>query len=70
MAQIRCNFLSYTLRRAVDLTVIIPTMCFSEMMAENPHHPQGAKYPVLYLLHGYGNNHATWNGYTSVELYA
>ena len=52
MAQIRCNFLSYTLRRAVDLTVIIPTMCFSEMMAENPHHPQGAKYPVLYLLHG------------------
>ena len=34
MAQIRCNFLSYTLRRAVDLTVIIPTMCFSEMMAE------------------------------------
>lgn len=70
MAQIRCNFLSYTLHRAVDLTVIIPTMCFSEMMAEDPHHPQGAKYPVLYLLHGYGNNHATWNGYTSVELYA
>lgn len=70
MANIKVNFLSYTLHRAVDLTVIIPTMCFSEMMQPNPAHPADAKYPVLYLLHGYGNNHATWNGYTSVELYA
>lgn len=70
MARITCNFLSYTLHRAVDLTVIVPTMCFPEMMEEDPHHPQEAAYPVLYLLHGYGNNHATWNGYTSVELYA
>ena len=70
MANIQVNFLSYTLHRAVDLTVIIPTMCFPEMMQENPHHTADAKYPVLYLLHGYGNNHLTWNGYTSVELYA
>ena len=70
MANIKVNFLSYTLHRAVDLTVIIPTMCFSEMMQPNPAHIKDAKYPVLYLLHGYGNNHATWNGYTSVELYA
>lgn len=28
------------------------------------------KYPVLYLLHGFGNNHAQWGGYTSVELFA
>ncbi|MGI6238625.1 MAG: alpha/beta hydrolase [Christensenellales bacterium] len=70
MANIKCNFLSYTLRRAVDLTVIVPTICFSEMMEKNAAHKQGARYPVLYLLHGYGNNHATWNGYTSVELFA
>lgn len=70
MANIKINFLSYTLHRAVDLTVILPTMCFPEMMQEEPHHLSGAAYPVLYLLHGYGNNHATWNGYTSVELYA
>ena len=24
----------------------------------------------MYLLHGYGNNHATWTGYTNLELYA
>lgn len=70
MANVKVNFLSYTLHRAVDLTVIIPTMCFSEMMQPNPAHAADARYPVLYLLHGYGNNHATWNGYTSVELYA
>ena len=70
MAHIQVNFLSYTLHRAVDLTVIIPSICFPEMMQPDPHHPQGAKYPVLYLLHGYGNNHLTWSGYTSVELYA
>ena len=70
MANLTVNFLSYTLHRAVDLTVIIPSICFPEMMAENPHHPADAKYPVLYLLHGYGNNHLTWNGYTSVELFA
>lgn len=70
MASLTCNFLSYTLRRAVDLTVVIPSMCFSEMMEKNPHHKQGARYPVLYLLHGYGNNHRTWNGYTCAELFA
>jgi putative tributyrin esterase len=33
-------------------------------------HVKAEKYPVLYLLHGYGNNHATWNGYTRIELFA
>lgn len=70
MAHITCNFLSYTLHRAVDISVVIPTMCFGEMMGKDPHHAQDAAFPVLYLLHGYGNNHATWNGYTSLELYA
>lgn len=70
MAKINCNFLSYTLHRAIDLTIIFPTLCFSEMMSEQPSHKIARKYPVLYLLHGYGNNHATWNGYTSIELFA
>ncbi|MDD2579248.1 MAG: alpha/beta hydrolase family protein [Eubacteriales bacterium] len=70
MAHLTCNFLSYTLRRAVDLTIIFPTMNFSEMMADQPSHQIKAPYPVLYLLHGYANNHATWNGYTRIELFA
>ena len=35
-----------------------------------PSHVPKADYPVLYLLHGFGNNHATWSGYSNVELYA
>ncbi len=99
MAKFNCNFISYTLVRAVDITVIIPSPTIPEAMMANidvlksmssatgnspeeslfrdqirnietPKHKKKEKYPVLYLLHGYGNNHATWSGYTNVELYA
>ena len=71
MAKMLCNFISYTLRRAVDLTVIVPSVTIPESLdraqtLSHDHEP----YPVLYLLHGYGNNHATWTGYSNIELYA
>lgn len=68
------NFISYTLRRTVDLTVVIPSVTIPESLmkaqGEKISHVIEHKYPVLYLLHGYGNNHATWTGYSNVELYA
>jgi putative tributyrin esterase len=76
MARFSCNFISYTLHRAVDITVVIPSVTIPESMglppgtAAKPSHRRETKYPVLYLLHGYGNNHATWNGYTRIELFA
>jgi len=75
MAKFQCNFISYTLKRAVDVTVIIPSETFPEAVEmlqskEQPRHKKTDKYPVLYLLHGYGNNHATWTAYTNVEMYA
>ncbi len=95
MAKFNCNFISYTLMRTVDITVIIPSPTIPEAMFANsdafkavggketetknggqvpayevPRHTKNEKYPVLYLLHGYGNNHATWTGYTNVELFA
>lgn len=74
MAKFTCNFISYTLKRTVDITVVIPSVTIPESMGmtgKGPatHVPQ-AKYPVVYLLHGMGNNHAQWTGYTNVELYA
>ncbi len=75
MAKFTCNFISYTLRRAVDITVIIPTPTIlesSQLLRSGipcTHAPKSL-YPVLYLLHGMGNNHASWNGYTNIELYA
>ncbi len=76
MAKFTCNFISYSLKRAVDITVIIPSVTFPETCGDGnikgviPKHKKEEKFPVIYLLHGVGNDHATWNSYTSVELYA
>lgn len=76
MAKFNVNFISSTLKRAVDITVVIPSVTFPEACGDGnvkgviPRHRKEAKYPVLYLLHGIGNDHATWNSYTKVELYA
>ena len=73
MAKFNCNFISYTLKRTVDITVVIPTPTIPESLGLSevkPVHTPKEKYPVLYLLHGFGNNHATWSGYSNVELFA
>ena len=72
MAKIVCNFYSRTLLRAVDITVIIPTSTCPESLGlgDKPTHVITDKYPVVYLLHGFGNNHAQWTGYTNVEMFA
>ena len=72
MAKFQCNVISYVLRRTVDITVVIPSTTIPESMDPSltATHVVKEKYPVLYLLHGYGNNHATWSGYTNVEMFA
>lgn len=71
MAKIQCNVISYTLKRTVDIDIILPTVTIPETLTtDDIHHCYPNKYPVLYLLHGYGNNHAQWCGYTNIELFA
>lgn len=73
MAKFNCNVISYTLKRTVDITVIVPTPSIPESLGSGgvkPSHTPKEKYPVLYLLHGFGNNHATWSGYTNIEFFA
>ena len=73
MAKVTCNFLSYSLNRAVDITVVLPSVTCPEALGMGggaATHVLPAKFPVLYLLHGFANNHAQWTGYTNVELYA
>ncbi len=76
MAQFTCNFISYALKRATTVSVIVPTMTFPESTGMGlkdgeklTHQPKG-KYPVLYLLHGGGNDFSTWERYTQIELFA
>jgi len=69
MAQIHCNFYSYSLGYPVDIAVTLPS--FTSCNLHMPHtHALPAKFPVLYLLHGYGNDYRVWQRYTSVERYA
>ena len=72
MAKFQCNVISYVLQRTVDITVVVPSTTIPESMDPSltATHVVKDKYPVLYLLHGYGNNHATWSGYTNVEMFA
>lgn len=72
MARMSCNVISYTLKRTVNIEIVLPTVTIPEaLMNEGKvHHNYPAPFPVLYLLHGYGNNEKQWTGYSNVELYA
>lgn len=75
MAKINVNFISYTLQRTIDITVVVPTATIPESMGMTGNknslkYVGKPKYPVLYLFHGMGNNNAQWTGYTNLELYA
>lgn len=71
MAQLHCNFFSYMLGYGVDLTILLPSVSPCDMDTEEKKtHKIPAKYPVLYLLHGHGNDYMSWNRFTCIERYA
>lgn len=56
MAQIHCNFFSYSLCHGVDIEVTLPS--FTSCNMDDPHtHSLPGKFPVVYLLHGMGNDY-------------
>ena len=69
MAQIQCNFFSYALGHGVDISVTLPSFTSCNMDKEHSHQLPG-KFPVLYLLHGHGNDYMVWHRYTSIDRYA
>lgn len=69
MARIMCNFFSYSLGHGVDIEVTLPSFTSCNMEGGRSHKLPG-RFPVLYLLHGHGNDYAVWHRYTSVDRYA
>ena len=59
MAQVSCNFFSYSLGYPVDIELILPSFTSCNMGDAHSHALPG-KFPVLYLLHGYGNDYQAW----------
>ncbi len=60
MPLVHCNFFSHALGMASSMDVILP---LPEQGAI------GAKYPVMYLLHGHSDDHTIWQRRTSIERY-
>lgn len=72
MALIHCNFYSQELFCGTDLNVIVPSPDSGEVSANADlryFHP-GAKFKVLYLLHGAFGDYSDWARLTSIERYA
>lgn len=71
MAQITINFMSYTLGYPVNVDMALPSFSACDMdPGKERSHKVMAKYPVLYLLHGHGNDAECWIRYTSAARYA
>jgi len=73
MAKIELNYLSYSLRRTVDLTIIYPTCVCGEIddfVNKKKTYKNLKGYPVMYLLHGMSGDHSSWINYSSIARYA
>lgn len=67
MGRFLCDVYSYSLKREISLTVLIPTLA-PEDGGES--HRLNAPFPVLYFIHGSGNDGSTPARYASFERYA
>jgi putative tributyrin esterase len=67
MAFLQCNFKSETLNICTAVNVILPERPMADVQKNGP---DGYRYPVLYLLHGYSDDQTIWQRRTSIERYA
>lgn len=67
MAFIQCDFYSEVLGLSTSMNVILPQQTHSQIGMDNKVFE--GKYPTLYLLHGYSDDHTIWGRRTSIERY-
>ncbi|RDW21474.1 esterase [Oceanobacillus arenosus] len=60
MALIQCEFSSEVLSKSMAMNVILPQKSFNQGVRKD-------KYPTLFLLHGFSDNHTIWARNTSIE---
>ncbi|WP_208586247.1 alpha/beta hydrolase [Gracilibacillus suaedae] len=68
MALIKCDFFSEVLTISTSMTVILPEETSTQIGLKN--NRSEGKVPVLYLLHGFSDDHTIWTRRTSIERYA
>lgn len=67
MAFIQCNFFSEILSISTSMNVILPENTKNQIGMKNRRTRE--KIPVLYLLHGFSDDHTIWMRRTSIERY-
>ncbi|MDF2632146.1 MAG: esterase [Caproiciproducens sp.] len=72
MAFIQTNLFSYTLGFNTDINVFVPTPNSDEILNHKAsgYFYEGARFQVLYLLHGAYGDYTDWMRLTSIEKYA
>jgi S-formylglutathione hydrolase FrmB len=68
MALINCDFFSEALSLSCSMTVILPQETRGQVGMTG--RSRRRRHPVLYLLHGYSDDHTIWLRRTSIERYA
>ena len=63
----QCNFSSWSLGHAASVIIILPSDTTASFTHE---HKVEGKFPVLYLLHGGGDDGSAWLRQTAIERYA
>ena len=70
MAVIRMNLLSKSLGRQTNITVILPTMTYDEMVSGQEVYRPGMTYQLMYLLHGTYGDETDYLHFTNIVRYA
>lgn len=69
---IQCSFFSQVLKVNTNIDVIIPSPDSDELLnkRKSSYFQPGARFQVLYLLHGMYGDYSDWQRFTSIEKYA
>ncbi|TXC90629.1 esterase family protein [Metabacillus litoralis] len=73
MALINCNYFSFSLKRTVEINVIIPTPEGDEQITDKytqDFYQYEKGLPVVYLLHGAYGNYSSWTRFSNIERFA
>ena len=71
MAVVKMNFLSKMLGMQTNVTIVLPTFRFSDIMeGEKNFYRQGMKYQVLWLLHGGAGDDSDYLHFSNIVRYA
>lgn len=72
MAIFKCSFYSEALEGNIQVNVVLPLPELGDYFygGTTALLKKGEKYPVLYLLHGFGADYSDWLRYSSIERYA